>query len=50
MFEEVGSNGLTRGSVLKASSSCLVAAKALDIQTNNQSPTPRPVLKTIDVV
>jgi len=31
---------------LKASSSCLVAAETLDVRTNNQSPTPRPVLKT----
>ena len=45
-LEEVGSHGLTRGSVWKASSGCLVAAEALDVQTNNQSPTPRAVLKT----
>ena len=45
-LEEVGSHGLTRGCVWKASSDCLVAAEAFDVQTNNQSPTPRPVLKT----
>jgi hypothetical protein len=45
-LEEVGSHGLTTGSVWKASSSCLVAAEALDVRTNNQSSTPRPVLKT----
>jgi hypothetical protein len=45
-LEEVGSHELTRESVWKASSSCLVAAEALDVQTNNESPMPRPVLKT----
>jgi len=45
-LEEAGSHGLIRESVWKASSSCLVAAEALEVQTNNQSPTPRPVLKT----
>jgi hypothetical protein len=45
-LEEVGNHGLTRESVWKASSSYLVAAEALDVQTNNQSPTPRPVPKT----
>ena len=46
-LEEVGSHGLTRESVWKASSSCLVAAKALDVQTNNPSPTPKPVPKIL---
>ena len=36
---EVGSHGLTR-------ESGLVAVEALDVQTNNQSPTPSSVLKT----
>jgi len=31
-LEEVGSHGLTRGSVWKASTSRLVAAEALDVQ------------------
>jgi len=42
-LEEVGSHGLTRGSVWKASSSCLVSC---DVQTDKQSPTPIPVVKT----
>ena len=45
-LEQVGSHGLTRGSLWKASSSCLVAPEVLDVQTNSQSPTPKPDLKT----
>ena len=45
-FEEAESHGFTRGSVWKASSRCLVAAEALDVQTSNKLPKPRPVLKT----